>query len=233
MKKTILQLDHVYKWYRLHHEKPTLVERIITNNKERFCAVNDINISICRGEKVGITGPNGSGKTTLLKLIAGITAPSNGSIRRFGSVASLIEIGAGFHPDLSGYHNIFLNGLMLGMSREYIQRKFNAIVQFAGIRQFIDIPLFTYSEGMKFRLGFSVAIFANADVLVLDEGFAVADAAFSEKIQKQIQLLRKGNKTIIMASHNQQLLKGFCSKIIALQEGTIMKTSILRRDSLQ
>lgn len=225
MKRTAILLQHVTKWYYLHHEKPTLVEKIVANNTERFCAINDISLTIGRGETVGVTGPNGSGKTTLLKLIAGITTPSSGTITHFGSVVSLIDVSAGFHPDLSGYDNIYVNGLMLGMSRKNITRRLSSIIRSSGIRQFIDTPLFTYSEGMKFRLGFSIAVAARADVLVLDEGFAVADATFQTYIHQHLRALQKRGVTLVMASHNQRLLKTFCSTILTLKEGKIIRSA--------
>src|SRR3990167_6304133 len=153
-----IQLDYVAKQYVLHHEKPTLVETLFSPKDEVFFALKDISLEVSKGERVGIVGRNGSGKTTLLKIIAGISTPSTGSVTTDGKVVSLIDLEAGFHPDLTGEQNIVLNGMLLGMTRAEIAKKHQAIVRFAGIGQFIDAPLYTYSSGMMLRLGFAVAV---------------------------------------------------------------------------
>src|SRR3990167_10056105 len=155
---TVITLTEVTKSYTIHHEKPTLVEHLINGRNESFNALEDINLEIKKGEKIGIIGPNGSGKTTLLKIIAGITSPTMGIVKTSGMIVSLIDLEAGFHPDLTGEQNIVLNGMLLGMTRAEIAKKHQAIVRFAGIGQFIDAPLYTYSSGMMLRLGFAVAV---------------------------------------------------------------------------
>jgi len=182
-----IELYGISKKYTIHHEKPTLVEKFFKGRDEKFLALNNINLKINRGESVGIIGDNGSGKTTLLKIIAGITAPSSGIIKAGGRVVSIIDLNAGFHDDLSGFQNIYLNGMFLGMTKKEIDRKLRDMIIFAGIRQFIDAPLFTYSQGMKLRLGFSVATHSNPDILLLDENFSVGD----EKFKKNAEILLK------------------------------------------
>ena len=216
-------LDRVSKEYIIHHEKPTLVEKFFKGRVEKFLALKNVNLDILKGECVGIIGANGSGKTTLLKIIAGITSPTDGEVGTYGKVISLIDLEAGFHPDLTGIQNIYLNGMFLGMSKKEIDKKLRAIVSFAGIRQFIDTPFFTYSEGMKLRLGFSVAVHCNPDILLLDENFSVGDEKFRKKCVKAIKRFRKQKKTILIASHWKPFLQKNCGRIITLNEGRIIR----------
>ena len=195
-----IKLTGVSKLYTIHHEKPTLVEKMVKGREERFLALNDVSLTIKKGEKIGIIGPNGSGKTTLLKIIAGITTPTSGMIETHGKIVSLIDLEAGFHPDLTGEQNIYLNGMLLGMSKKEIRKMFNAIIRFADIGKFIDAPLFMYSSGMKLRLGFAVAVHANPDILILDEGFSVGDKKFQEKCNEKIDQLFRIKKTITESS---------------------------------
>jgi ABC-type polysaccharide/polyol phosphate transport system ATPase subunit len=230
-KQIAIRLKKITKEYVLHHEKPTFVEQIVRNGKnERFTALDEMDLTIYKGEKVGIIGSNGSGKTTLLKIIAGITTPTHGKVKTRGKVVSLIELTAGFHPDLTGEENIFLNGLIIGMSKKEIRRKFKKIVEFADIGQFIDAPLYTYSEGMKLRLGFSVAVHADPDILILDEGIAVGDENFREKALQKIQEFFKQGKTIVVVTHWLDFLKKSCKRILHIEKGKIIEdgpTSLL------
>jgi len=218
---TVLQLKNVSKKYEIHHEKPTLVEKFVKSKNETFWALSGINISIAKGQKVGIIGANGSGKTTLLKTIAGITAPTTGTIESQGKIVSLIDLEAGFHDDLTGVQNIFLNGMLLGLSKRQIMKDFQSIVSYADIRQFIDAPLFTYSYGMKLRLGFSVAIHANPDILLLDENMAVGDKEFRKKSLRTTEEFIRKRKTIIVVSHWVEFLRKTCTRIIYLKEGKV------------
>lgn len=218
-----IELINVSKKYEIHHEKPTLVEKFVKGKNETFWALKDINLTIKKGERVGIIGPNGSGKTTLLKIVAGITTPTSGHISTAGRVVSLIDLTAGFHPDLSGYQNIFLNAMLLGLSKKEVQKKLTTIIAFADIRQFIDAPLFTYSSGMALRLGFAIAIYTNPDILILDEGFAVGDMNFQKKAQKKIRELFHQGKTILLAAHWLTFIRDNCSRVIILSNGTIDK----------
>ncbi|MFZ5845088.1 MAG: ABC transporter ATP-binding protein [Patescibacteria group bacterium] len=215
-------LNHVFKQYTIHHEKPTLVEKIIKGRDEKFLALEDISLTIHQREKVGIIGPNGAGKTTLLKIIAGITMPTAGKVETVGRVVSLIDLEAGFHPDLTGEQNIYLNGMLLGMKRQEITKKLSLIISFADIGSFIDTPLFTYSEGMRLRLGFSVAVHADPDVLILDEGLSAGDIEFQKKSQKRIQKFFAEGKTILVASHWLDFIKKNCQRVIFIKKGRIV-----------
>lgn len=232
--KKVIELINVTKRYTIHHEKPTLTEKLISNKKETFIALNSITLKINRGDRVGIIGANGSGKTTLLKVISGITTPTSGRVKRWGKIVSLIDLEAGFHPDLTGYQNIFINGMLLGMSKYEINKKLNAIIQYADIGQFIDAPLYTYSEGMKLRLGFAVAIHTDPDILVFDEALSVGDKQFNKKIYNTLQRLYKKDVTIIIVSHWLAYLKKNCDHIYWLHKGKILSEggkSVLSRYS--
>jgi len=223
-KEIAVQLSHVTKTYTLHHEKPTFIENVVKRSRsEQFTALDDVSLTIYKGEKVGIIGPNGSGKTTLLKIIAGITTPNFGTVKTNGKVVSLIDLEAGFHPDLTGEENIFLNGLLIGMSKQEIREKYQTIIEFADIGRFIDAPLFTYSEGMKLRLGFSVAVHADPDILILDEGMGVGDDDFFKKSSQKILEFLKQKKTVVIASHWLDYLKKNCKRIIWFKNGKIIK----------
>lgn len=221
MNSIAIQLQHVTKLYVIHHEKPTLVEQFTKTARETFTALRNLSLTIPTGEIVGIIGPNGSGKTTLLKTIVGISTPTSGTVITHGRIVSLIDLGAGFHPDLSGYENIFLNGLLLGMTTREIKSLIPAIVRFADIKQFIDAPLFTYSSGMRLRLGFAIAVHAKPDILILDEGLSVGDSVFQKKAKEKIQELFKRNITIVIASHNMEFLKKHCTRILLMRKGSI------------
>jgi signal peptidase I len=219
-----IKLENVSKQYVIHHEKPTLVEKFIKTKNEEFWALKDINLTIKKGERVGIIGPNGSGKTTLLKVIAGITTPTSGSIETQGNIVSLIDLEAGFHPDLTGIQNVYLNGMLLGMKKEELEDKLGAIIDFADIGQFVDAPLFTYSAGMTLRLGFSIAIHTKADILIFDEALVVGDTDFQEKIMRTIKSLRR-DKTMLIASHDLGFLHSFCKRIYMLRDGEVRSDS--------
>jgi ABC-type polysaccharide/polyol phosphate transport system ATPase subunit len=218
-----IQLVDVTKRYHIHHGKPTLVEKMIEPKDDIFIALDKINLQINKGEIVGIIGPNGSGKTTLLKIISRITSPSQGKVVTIGRIVSLIDLEAGFHPDLTGEQNIYLSGMLLGMKRKEITGKLKFIINFAGLSQFIDSPLFIYSEGMKLRLGFSIAISSNPDILLMDENFIVADQEFRDKSFKKIQKFFGQRKTVIIASHYLEFLKQNCNRMIYVDNGSILK----------
>lgn len=223
-KKLAIELKNITKSYVLHHQKPTLSEQILRGRfTEKFTALDDVSLKIYQGEKVGIIGKNGSGKTTILKIIAGITNPNAGKVRTVGKVVSLIDLEAGFHPDLTGEENIFLNGLVIGMTRNQIKNKFAQIVAFADIGKFIDAQLYTYSQGMKLRLGFAIAVHSDPDVLILDEGIVVGDDNFQKKLSKKITELFAQKKTIIVVSHWLEFLKNNCNTILWVKNGKIYK----------
>lgn len=216
-----VRFANVSKKYEIHHEKPTFVEKFVKGNNETFWALKQVSFSIYKGEKVGIIGPNGSGKTTLLKIISGITTPTSGRVQNYGKVVSLIDLEAGFHEDLTGIQNIYLNGSLLGMSHNQITKKLSSIIRFADIKQFIDAPLFTYSSGMKLRLGFAVAVHAEPDILVVDEHFSAGDSNFQQKSQKKMEEFFKQGKTILVVSHWLDFIKQHCNRVIYIRQGTI------------
>ncbi|HCR80987.1 MAG: Teichoic-acid-transporting ATPase [Candidatus Pacebacteria bacterium GW2011_GWA1_46_10] len=223
-RQAAIQFQNVAKSYTLKHQKPTLVGTLFgLESRERFQALRGISLTISQGEKVGIIGPNGSGKTTLLKIAAGIATPDSGKVVVKGKVVSLIELEAGFHPELTGEENIFLNGLIIGMAKEEIEQNFTQIVQFSGLKKFIDSPLYTYSSGMSLRLGFSIAVHSNPDILLLDEAIAVGDQEFREKSLKKINSFFKQGKTIVSVSHWLDYLKNNCTRIIWLEQGKVVE----------
>lgn len=224
MRDTVIKLDGVGKKYRLSNGRRTLVKTFLTpfdKPKEVF-ALKDINLEIKRGETIGIVGENGSGKSTLLKIIAGITAPTTGEIIVDGRVGSLIELGAGFHQDLTGRENVYLNGILLGFTKKELAQKYKEIIDFADIGQYIEQPIRTYSSGMVVRLGFSVAIHLDPEILLIDEVLAVGDEEFQRKCLKKIQYLRNQKKTIMVVSHDFYLIRTICSKAILLNKGGII-----------
>lgn len=174
-----------------------------------------------RGETIGLIGRNGSGKSTLLKIMAGIYQPTSGEVELTGRVSSLIELGAGFHPEFSGRENIFLNGAILGLSRDEIQSRYDRIVRFAGLEEFIDAPVRTYSSGMYIRLGFSVAVNVNPDILLIDEVLAVGDEAFSHKCEDKINEFKRSGKTIVIVSHDLSAIERFCHRAVWLEGGIV------------
>jgi len=223
-KRVAIQLKHATKTYELHHEKPTLAEKVLKRkDKQSFTALKNLTISVREGDRIGIVGSNGSGKTTLLKVIAGISTLTSGFLFTRGKIVSLIDVSAGFHPDMTGTENIFLNGLIVGMSKKDLKEQYESIVSFADIGTFIDAPLYTYSEGMKLRLGFSVAIHASPDILILDEGIAAGDANFQEKLNKKVLKLFSEGKTILVVSHWLEYLEKNCTKFLWINKGKIEK----------
>jgi len=217
-----IQLTNVNKKYEIHHEKPTLVEKFVKGRNETFWALRDINLTVKKGERVGVIGPNGSGKTTLLKIIAGITSPTIGAVHSNGKVVSLIDLEAGFHPDLTGIQNIFLSGLLLGIKRDSIIKNLHSIIDYADIKQFIDVPVFTYSSGMKLRLGFSIAVHSHPDILLLDEGLSFGDENFTIKARQTLGSSEYRKKTTMMVYHEPKQLREQCSRAIIIKKGAIV-----------
>ncbi len=225
MKKTRLlepavRLTTVSKKYILHHEKPTLAESLF-RKKEEFWALRNIDLKICKGEKLGIIGPNGAGKSTLLKIVTGITTPTRGKVEVNGRIASLIDLEAGFHPDLTGEENIYINGLLLGMTRSEIEKNLKKIIRFSGIGKFIDSPLHTYSSGMKLRLGFSIAVHSNPDVLIIDEVISAGDEEFKKKSFSKMQEFFRAKKTVLFVSHHLRTVSKLCPKTLWIDKGKI------------
>lgn len=189
--------------------------------KEEFWALKDVSLDVYEGEKIGIIGKNGSGKTTLLKILSRITEPTRGKIRLEGRAASLLEIGTGFHPELTGRENIYLNGAILGMTRSEINQKFDEIVSFSEIEKFLDTPVKRYSSGMYLRLAFSVAAHLEPEIMLIDEVLAVGDASFQKKCMRKMEETSENDRTILFVSHNMTAIKQLCDKVVWLKEGSV------------
>lgn len=196
--------------------------RLGNTHRQNFTAVDDVSLSIEAGTTVGLMGANGSGKSTLLKLIGGILSPSSGKIETRGRMAALLELGAGFHPDLSGRENVYLNASILGLTRDQIDEQFDAIVAFSGIGDFIDTAVKFYSSGMYVRLAFAVAVHTDPDILLVDEVLAVGDEAFQRKCMERIAQFREEGRTIILVSHSAQQVAELCDRGIVLKDGKVV-----------
>jgi ABC-type polysaccharide/polyol phosphate transport system ATPase subunit len=204
--------------------KSALLTRSLIKNlrpDETFTALNDVSLTVPKGRTLGVIGRNGSGKSTLLKLVAGISKPSSGTVRVDGRVSALIELGAGFHPEISGRENVFINGIMLGLSKREVTQRFDEIVEFAEMQEFIDAPVKTYSSGMYMRLGFAVAIHVDPDVLLVDEVLAVGDEGFTHKCLDKFAEFKRRGKTILLVTHSLGLVERFCDEALWLDAGRI------------
>jgi len=223
-----LRDDLIGMWYRMRgKEDPTLKigeeNKLANSTGDYVWALQNINFEVQKGEVLGIIGKNGAGKSTLLKILSQITAPTKGSIKMRGRVASLLEVGTGMHPELTGRDNIYLNGAILGMKRHEIKAKLDEIVDFAGIAKYIDTPVKRYSSGMRVRLGFAVAAYLEPEILIVDEVLAVGDAEFQKKaIGKMQEVSKGGGRTVLFVSHNMQSMRALCSKAILLQSGRLV-----------
>jgi lipopolysaccharide transport system ATP-binding protein len=192
------------------------------SKKEKFWALRDLNFEVEQGDRVGIIGRNGAGKSTLLKVLSRITEPTEGRVVIDGRIASLLEVGTGFHPELTGRENVFLNGAILGMSRSEIRQKFDEIIEFAGVERFLDTPVKHYSSGMYVRLAFSVAAHLEPEILVVDEVLAVGDAEFQRKcLGKMQEVSKQKQRTVFFVSHNMAAIKSLCSKVFVLEKGSV------------
>jgi ABC-type polysaccharide/polyol phosphate transport system ATPase subunit len=225
-----IKFEEVSKIYRLGNRHSSLRSALAglipgrrrDHSSEELVALNRLSFAIGRGESVGLIGPNGSGKTTTLKLISNITYPSHGEIQSVGRISTLIELGAGFHPDLTGRENIFLNAAILGMSRAEVEERFDAIVDFSGLERFLDTPVKRYSSGMYCRLGFAVAAHVNPDILLIDEVLVVGDRAFQMKCLKRMSELRSEGTTIVFVTHSLGYLQRLCERVIFLYQGNVV-----------
>lgn len=232
MSKTVIKVENLSKWYTLDQRiNRTLKESIVSGarnlfssgsgDKEAIKALNGISFEVKQGQTLGIIGPNGSGKSTLLKILSKITAPTEGQVTLRGKVASLLEVGTGFHPDLTGLENIQMNGVILGMKKEEVETRLEEIIEFSGIREFIHAPVKTYSSGMLLRLAFSVITALEVDIMLFDEVLAVGDAQFQEKSFNKIQELVQSGRTVIFISHNLNAIQNLCRHVIYLKNGQI------------
>lgn len=228
--RPILEIQGISKKYRIRHASAgylSLRERMVSafklskNEVEDFWALRDVSFQVQPGESIGIIGRNGAGKSTLLKVLSKITPPTSGKIFSRGRIASLLEVGTGFHPELTGCENIFFNGSLLGMKRKEIQSKFDEIVDFSGVEKFLDTPLKHYSSGMQLRLAFAVAAFLEPEILIIDEVLAVGDAEFQKKCMGKMEAVSKSGRTILFVSHNMAAVKSLCKYSVLLDSGEL------------
>ena len=221
-------LAKVYRRFLHRNQFKTLKSALLTGSivadlspEQTFTALDGVSFEVPAGSTYGVIGENGSGKSTLLKLLSGITKPSRGSLTVNGRISALIELGAGFHPEISGRENVAINGIMLGLTRRQVQERFDEIVEFAELRDFIDAPVKTYSSGMYMRLGFAVAIHVNPDVLLVDEVLAVGDEGFTRKCLDKIGEFRRHGRTILLVSHSLNLVEKMCDEVLWLRQGRV------------
>lgn len=241
MSNPIIQVEGIGKSYKISHELKASVGNVsirdginnivrkpielVTGHRmrqEKFWALKDINFEVEQGEVLGIIGKNGSGKSTLLKIMSRITEPTTGEIRMHGRVASLLEVGTGFHPELTGRENIYFNGSILGMRKKEIESKFDEIVAFSEVEKFLDTPVKFYSSGMYVRLAFAVAAHLDPDILIIDEVLAVGDAAFQKKCLGKMQDVASQGRTVLFVSHNLNSVQGLCKSVVVIEDGKLI-----------
>ena len=227
MSSAAITVSGVSKRFRLYHEHNQSLKATILRRKrvtfEEYWALTDVSLEVQAGDTVGLIGENGSGKSTLLKCMARILRPDKGEIAVKGKVSALLELGAGFHPELSGRENVYLNGSILGVGKRELDRRFDEIVEFAGLGRFIDTPVKSYSSGMYVRLGFSVAINVNPDVLLVDEVLAVGDEQFQRRCNEKFAQLKAEGSTIVLVSHTLPLVRRLCEKVALLRDGRLVE----------
>ena len=221
-----IKVDHVYKSFNIYYDRAnTLKERALfwmrNKRKEKREVLKDINLDIKKGETVALIGVNGSGKSTLLKLMTQIIFPNKGTIETKGKLTSLLELGAGFHPDFSGRENIYFNSSIFGLTRKEIDERLDKIIEFSELQDFIDNPVRTYSSGMYMRLAFSVAINVDADILLIDEILSVGDQQFQEKCFNKMRELKKEGKTMVFVTHSMDSVKNLCDRAVWLSDGVV------------
>lgn len=223
---TSIRVEHVSKSFTLRHAKTIrrMVARVARGRpiKGGFLALDDVSFDVQQGESIGLMGHNGSGKSTLMKLVSGVMKPDEGRVLVAGRIAGLIEVGAGFHPELSGRDNIYLNGAILGMSEAEINRKMESIVDFAAVGRFINTEVRHYSSGMFMRLGFAVAVHAESDVFLIDEALAVGDAPFKRKCIRKIKELNAEGRTLFLVSHSSRQVTKMCDRALVLEQGRLV-----------
>jgi ABC-type polysaccharide/polyol phosphate transport system ATPase subunit len=226
-----VEAENIFKVFKRLSSHTTLKKAFIdtiTFNKNRqvkvmeFTALKDVSFKVKRGETFGIIGPNGAGKSTLLKILCRIMKPTSGKMAVNGSLSALLELGTGFHPELTGRENILINGLILGLTKKEIAAKESEIIEFSGIKDFIDEPIKTYSSGMAVRLSFSVAVNVNPDILILDEVLAVGDAEFQAKSKKRIEEFINSGRTVLLVSHDKNSVLSYCGEAMLLYKGSVL-----------
>lgn len=227
MKETVIDVKQVSMHFNLMIERvDSMKEYLLKLFKGKllyndFVALNEVSFSVQKGEIVGLIGLNGAGKSTLLKIIAGVLKPTSGSVTTKGSIAPLIEVGAGFDPELTARENVYLNGAILGHTKAFMNKKFDKIIEFAELQNFVDVPVKNFSSGMYARLGFSIATVVQPDILIVDEVLSVGDYCFQEKCEKRINKMIKQGVTIILVSHSIDVIKRLCTKVVWLDHGQI------------
>jgi len=223
-----IDVQNVTQRFRIIHERPDTLRELFSNflrhdvSYHNFDAVKDVSLQVKPGEMLGLVGRNGSGKSTLLKIIAGVYRPTSGRVNVFGKIAPLIELGAGFHPELTGRENILINGLLMGYSKAEMKEREPRIIEFADIGEFIDSPVKQYSSGMYTRLAFAIATEVDPEILIVDEILSVGDAGFQQKSFARIQDFREAGKTILFVSHNMPLVIKHCDRVVLLESGSIV-----------
>lgn len=224
----VIEVKNVWLKFSLRRKRKIRIRDLIfnplaRNSRKEFWALKNISFEVKKGEIVGIIGRNGAGKSTLLRVLAGIYVPDKGEVKVNGRISPLLTLGAGFRPDLTGKDNIFLNGIFLGLKEKEIEAKYEEIVRFAELENFIDVPIRNYSSGMIARLGFSTAVHLNPDILLIDEIFGVGDEVFRKKSQQKMLQFMKKARAIILVTHNLNFVKEFCNKAIWIHQGEIIK----------
>ncbi len=224
----MIQVDNVSMRFKLALDRITSLKEYMTKlikgqlQYEEFWALRNVSFNVSKGEVVGIIGKNGAGKSTLLKIISGILKPTEGSVKCSGSIVPMLELGSGFDHDLTGRENIFLNGAILGYSKEFLESKYEEILEFSELGKFIDVPIRNYSSGMLMRLAFSIATVVNPEILIVDEILAVGDADFQEKSKARMMELMGGGTTVLFVSHTIEQIMELCSRVIWLEQGNIV-----------
>lgn len=228
----MIELKNVTMKFNLGIEKNFSIKQAFVNffnpkhkkqKKEYFCALDNISFNVKKGEVVGLIGSNGAGKSTLLKLVSGVMKPTHGKVQVHGAISPMIELGAGFDVDLTARENIYLNGAILGYSKSFIDSKFDDIVEFSELRDFLDVPIKNFSSGMTAKLAFSIATVVDPEVLIVDEILSVGDIKFQEKSKKKMLEMIKGGTTVLYVSHSLQSIKDLCDKVVWIEHGKMVK----------
>ena len=232
MSEVAIKIDNVSMYYNLSRDKiDSLKEYVIKLLKrqlfyDEFCALDNVSFEINKGEVFGLIGLNGAGKSTLLKLIAGVMKPTKGTVFTDGTIAPLIELGSGFDPELTAHENVYMNGAVLGYSKQYMQKNYKEIIDFAELWDFEDVPVKNFSSGMYARLGFSIATMVDPEILIVDEILGVGDFKFQEKCHGRINKLMSGGTTVLMVSHSINTIKSFCNRVAWLEKGKLKEIGL-------
>lgn len=227
MTKPMIEVDHVTMRFRMNNDKILSLKEFVTTalrgklEYQDFTALEDVSFTVEKGETLGLIGRNGAGKSTMLKVISGILKPTEGSVQCYGNVVPMLELGSGFDFDLTGRENIFLNGAILGYSEEFLKEKYEEIVEFSDLGEFINVPIRNYSSGMLARLAFSVATMVHPDILIVDEILSVGDAQFQEKSKARMLELMSGGTTVLFVSHSIDQIREMCSQVLWLEHGKV------------